>query len=508
MASIEDVERITGFERRPSESVSEYLSRLGSAADVDEEEVDAVREAIHTELYSPDPLPEGGHERVRAFAETVSERAAAADVERTGADGAGDAATERGVDAVPDRSAGERAVETGGAGTGSGAAGTLESLAGRWDDASGSTRRKFLAGVGIAGTLGVGAAAAGVGLIGDSGDDGGEVAGRSSTTVAGAWAGGETGAGNGTETATEDAASEGASTTSAGTTRATLSEADVAVERYGLRELDRAEWPQNTPEVCRYPVDRLAEVPNLVYRDGASGLDPLASARRMLGILDCYEETGETAFLEKATEIGTALYGAGETVGEGVYLPHGFDANPHEEIDWPVEEPWYSATTQGVALSAFARLHAYRDGEAAWQYARSVLRSFDSVVTRAEGASPADPWIACVDGEHLWLEKYARFPASHVFSGHGVAAWGLYEAWAATGSELAAELFRASATTVRARAEAFRNEDEPSDFCLGHGARRPAYHRLHVGQLRTFHELTGDEAFEALAREFEADYES
>ncbi|MFC6726366.1 hypothetical protein ACFQE1_18760 [Halobium palmae] len=78
MNPIQEIEETTGFEKRPAESVSEYLSRLGAGAGVSEGEVASVRDAIHTDLYSKGSLPESERETIRSFARTVSENATAA----------------------------------------------------------------------------------------------------------------------------------------------------------------------------------------------------------------------------------------------------------------------------------------------------------------------------------------------------------------------------------------------------------------------------------------------
>ncbi|MFC4357502.1 D-glucuronyl C5-epimerase family protein [Halobium salinum] len=514
MSIIKEIETISGFDRNPSESVSEYLSRLGAGAGIDEEEVTRVREAVHTEMYSPDPLPEERRATVESFAEAVSERASPADVEpdagvaggsaastgSTGSTGPAAASGDDGVGAGP--TATERSANDDGS-----VAGTLESAAARWDRASKSSRRKFLSGAGVVGVLAVGGAAAGIGALGGSGDGNGTAAlGNASSATAT----GSTTADEPTADATgsaDDDGSEGEVATEPAE-RTSLSEADLRFEEFDLAELERSSWPQEVPAECQYGAEELSSMPDLVYRDGDTGFDPFASARTVLGLLRCYELTEEPAYLDKAMSMGTALHEAGEAYDGGLFFPHEFPVEPHVDADWTVREPWYSATTQGLALSAFARLYVDGGGESAGRYGVDVLRSLDSIVTRADGPVAENPWGACLDDEgYLWLEKYAQLPASHVFSGHNVAAWGLYEMWLAYGSELARDLFRASATTTKARADAFRNEGGVSDFCLAHGVQRPEYHRLHVDQLGTYHELTGDDAFAAAAERFAEDYD-
>ncbi|MFC6726182.1 D-glucuronyl C5-epimerase family protein, partial [Halobium palmae] len=289
--------------------------------------------------------------------------------------------------------------------------------------------------------------------------------------------------------------------------RTTLSGADVEVESFELRQLSRSDWPQQVPAECRYSPDETVSANNLAYRDDGSTVDPLASARNVLGMLQCYEQSEEDVYLQKATEMATALYEAGESYDSGLFFPHDYAVRPHEGagVDWTVGAPWYSATTQGVALSAFARLYTYSLNESVWMYAEEVLRSFNTVVTRADGPRAENPWAACVDDGYLWLEKYAQLPPSHVLSGMSLAAWGLYEQWMALQSSLARELFRATATTVKAYAEEFRNAGGPSYYCLAHEVPAPQYHSAHIRQLRTFSDITGDEAFAATARQFEAD---
>lgn len=502
MNPIRKIEKTTGFERRPAESVSEYLSRLGAGAGVDGTEIESVREAIHTELYSGERPPEADREAIRSFARAVADGATAADVqsapariERTGqGDRSGRLGRSAGAGVGGDRGdegRGEEAVEA-----------AAESLAAGSGE-SGRSRRKYLAGVGVLGTLGVGAAVATMnGTLGgtEPGGDGTAALGNGSTTTApGAGTASGTG-GDGETPRTTERAPEPAP-------RAPFSEVDAAVEEFDLEELDREAWPQPVPAECQYDADEVANLDDLVYRDGDSGLDPLASARTLLGVVECYRGTGDDAYLRKASEMAAALYRAGVAYEGGRFFPHEYPVAPHgAEGAARTVGAWFSGRTQGLALSAFARLYAHGLEESVWMYAEETLRSFDSVVTRVDGPPAKNPWTACVDDGHLWIEEYGAFPASHVLGGMGVAAWGLYELWLSVESELARDLFRATATTVKARAEAFRNPGGPSDYCLGHGVSRPESHAVHVEQLRTFHEITGDEAFAAAARRFESDH--
>lgn len=506
MNPIQEIEKTTGFEKQPAESVSEYLSRLGAGAGVDEGEVASVRDAIHTDLYSKGSLPESEREAIRSFARTVSENATAADVRpdptpsgREATSGVAYGSGSAGVGSDRERTD-EEVVED-----------ALESVAVRWDETPKRSRRKVLAGVGVLGTLGVGAAVAGIGGVGGNGRPASNGTATTGTGAASATVG--TRSGDATAEDGTGAASEGESTTARPAEpvpRTTLSEAEVEIEGFELRQLAREDWPQPVPAECQYSPDQAVSANNLAYRDDGSTVDPLASARNVLGMVQCYEQSDEDVYLQKATEMATALYEAGESYESGQFFPHEYAVRPHgdADVDWAVRAPWYSATTQGVALSAFARLYTHSLNESVWMYAEEVLRSFDTIATRADGPPAENPWTACLDDGYLWLEKYAQLPASHVLSGMSLAAWGLYEQWMALQSSLARELFRASATTVKAYAEEFRNAGGPSYYCLGHDVPAPEYHSAHIRQLRAFHSITGDGAFAEAADQFESDAES
>ena len=70
----------------------------------------------------------------------------------------------------------------------------------------------------------------------------------------------------------------------------------------------------------------------------------------------------------------------------------------------------------------------------------------------------------------------------------------------------AAALFRAAASTIEHYLPQFRRDGWISCYCLLHRTANPNYHEMHVGQLLTLYEMTGDVAFAQWADLFRADY--
>jgi heparosan-N-sulfate-glucuronate 5-epimerase len=156
--------------------------------------------------------------------------------------------------------------------------------------------------------------------------------------------------------------------------------------------------------------------------------------------------------------------------------------------------PWWSAMAQGQAISALAR--AYRvTGDA--RYASAAARS---LITFSRLQS--DRGVTAVDAGYRWYEEYMPPYSAHTLNGFMFALVGLWEYAVTFGDATSSRLFSDGIRTLQDELHRF---DTGSWSCYSlpdltrcHRA-SDAYHRLHIGQLRYLHQLTGIQTFASFA---------
>ncbi len=176
----------------------------------------------------------------------------------------------------------------------------------------------------------------------------------------------------------------------------------------------------------------------------------------------------------------------------------------NHHFDWeyrsPLKAPWCSALAHGQGISMLVR--AYRE-TGAGVYLETAGRAFASFLksTSEGGVTFTDP-----SGD-LWFEEYIVSPPTHILNGFIWAAWGVYDYFLATQSDVARDLFAHAVRTLRMNLDrydlGFWSLYEQSGTLLPMIA-SPFYHRLHTVQLRVMHRLTGDEIFAHYADKWEA----
>jgi hypothetical protein len=190
------------------------------------------------------------------------------------------------------------------------------------------------------------------------------------------------------------------------------------------------------------------------------------------------------------------------------WLEHSADDNgllayrfpmPHT---FPLEAPWYSSLAQAEAASLLVR--------AAQLLGRAELFYLaDRVVQPLLQTAP--PLVA-LTGEGPVLQEYPTDPPAHVLNGWITSLFGLHDVAqapreATSTTSRAAEAFTAGAATLAARLRLYRTPIGWSRYDLyPHplaNTSSPAYHRLHVAQLRALHSLAGLEIFATTADEWE-----
>lgn len=286
---------------------------------------------------------------------------------------------------------------------------------------------------------------------------------------------------------------------------------DFHLAGVGLR--DQLVGPYDWEDVTlldRYELDDRG-LPVVRY-DGKPEVQPTIIAQFGLINLNSWRLTGDRGFLDSAIRAGTELLMVGELRPKSTFwLVFHFDFALHGNVNNTIRDPWYSAMTQGQALSLF--VHLYRaTGAQGWKIAgQRVFETFLQVA--AYDSLPTDPWIDFVDERgYLWLEEYAggKVAPMMVLNGHIYAMFGLYDWWRLTGDETARRLIDGAAATVLHYVPLLRTPGHPSWY--GYRVRddlvaqSDTYHYHHIWQLGQLAALTGDSRFQQLADDLYSDF--
>lgn len=273
-------------------------------------------------------------------------------------------------------------------------------------------------------------------------------------------------------------------------------------ESFDLLETPIERWPYYRGTVIEPYGERDAAGVRVFRQDGVAHDHPVAQAQYVVNMLRGYRLTAQIRFLDAAVANAERLVTRAVEHRAAWFFPYRFDYPLHRFAT--LRAPWYSAMAQGIALSGFVRLHE-STGEERWlDAARSTFASF-LIEDAGDG-----PWVVANDAGHLWLEEYPAHPPDHTINGHGFAAIGLWDYWRVTSDRRARDLLNGVLTTMLSAMPDVREPGQVSRYCIGipcqlADVRNPAYHPTHVGQMRLWHELTGEPAFAAHAADLEAD---
>jgi heparosan-N-sulfate-glucuronate 5-epimerase len=218
----------------------------------------------------------------------------------------------------------------------------------------------------------------------------------------------------------------------------------------------------------------------------------VVTAQWGLGAFEHWLHTGEEGWLEAAGRAGERLIAAQLPDGG---LPH-LAPYPHT---YRLEPPWLSAMAQGQAASLLVRLHAERGDERLADAARRALRPFgipsDAGGVRAE-----------LDGGPYY-EEYPTEPASYVLNGGIFALWGLLDTGLALGDADASGMFGEGVDVLAGSLTRWDLGWWSRYDLFPHRALNvasPAYHELHIHQLRALQAVAPRPQIAACLERFEA----
>lgn len=150
-----------------------------------------------------------------------------------------------------------------------------------------------------------------------------------------------------------------------------------------------------------------------------------------------------------------------------------------------------SSMVQGEGCSMLLRAHLAFGDE---RYREAAIKAADfMLVDMAYGG------VCSHEGDELFLEEYPQQPRRSVMNGWIFSLFGLYDA--SQIDERFAEPFERSASTVAVHLDDY-DAGFWSYYDLEKRIASPAYHTLHIAQLKVMADLTGDAAFSSMAAKF------
>jgi heparosan-N-sulfate-glucuronate 5-epimerase len=247
-------------------------------------------------------------------------------------------------------------------------------------------------------------------------------------------------------------------------------------------------------EIRGYPIDFRVKAQSYKWPHSRRPLY-VAVAQRGLG---CYErhlagegEVWRSAAAEAAEWLASRQENSGRANGAWLHrfiLQHTFALRP----------PWVSAMAQGEGASLLVRMYQETSDE---RFADAAIRAMQPLELTASAGGA----MAQLDGG-IFLEEYPTDPPSCVLNGGIFAIWGCFEVGHALGDARAKTLFDASVDTLAAVVDRYDTGYWSSYDLFPHpvaNVATPAYHRLHIEQLKAMALLTNRSEFASAASVFE-----
>ncbi|MGA5422392.1 D-glucuronyl C5-epimerase family protein [Streptomyces lavendulocolor] len=260
-------------------------------------------------------------------------------------------------------------------------------------------------------------------------------------------------------------------------------------------------WENITPNTEKQFLDAEGVV-QVREGHGQPGYDqPVTQIQFALGCITSYrtetDATRRALFLTRAKAQAKRLIDRRVEARGAWYFPYPFDMVHAEHSGVAYKAPWYSGMAQGEAISLFiqlSQLDAVTEEERVL-YLRAADGAFASLLRGDDGY----PWVVHKDAAgYLWIQEYpGAQPASgdYTYNGMIFAMFGLWDYYAATGSELALALYDGGAATMARYFPLLRNVRWHSYYCQTHRIPTPSYHQHHINLFRQLHWQTGSPDF-------------
>ncbi|MFH8804043.1 D-glucuronyl C5-epimerase family protein [Streptomyces sp. NPDC017936] len=260
-------------------------------------------------------------------------------------------------------------------------------------------------------------------------------------------------------------------------------------------------WANVSPSTGSYHLNSAGEY--LYYPDGGTvGYDhPVGQIQFGLGCIASYRTETDPArkalFLARAKAQAERLIAKHVEARGAWWFGYGFDFTHavHSGIDYTA--PWYSGMAQGEAISLFVQLAAL-DAVSDEDRAR-YMEAADGALASLQVDESGYPWVVNTDrAGYGWIQEYpgaAPDSGDYTYNGMIYAMFGLWDYYAATGSQTAADLYDAFATTIATFFSLLRNAKWCSFYCQTHRIEAYTYHQHHIELFRQLNWQTGSPDF-------------
>lgn len=216
---------------------------------------------------------------------------------------------------------------------------------------------------------------------------------------------------------------------------------------------------------------------------------PTLQAQYALRNLDAYRLTHNVRYLARARSNALRIATLRVESSGAWFYPFRFSFAVHGDAALNLRAPWYSALSQGQALSVFVKLYGVT-GNAAWL--RAADKTFASF---AVAPAAGRPWVTWTDADgHLWLEEYPRWPVAdseRVLNGPMFSAFGMYDYAVATGNVEAWRLFDGAVETAESLLNLYRQPGGAARYSLRHNFPAAHYQSVVVAEFVCLGILTG-----------------
>jgi uncharacterized protein YyaL (SSP411 family) len=272
------------------------------------------------------------------------------------------------------------------------------------------------------------------------------------------------------------------------------SQKEYKIYNQAISILDFNELPYNeglkVPNKEKYYDDNLIPLHN--YK-GKLNYHPVVMAQHALHLLDVYNSTQNTKYLNLAKSISDKLISISLSIQSSIFFPYIFDFSLHGYKEDTMHSPWYSGLAQGQIISLFIRLYEITHEGYYLEVSKKIFNSFELSHHNDTG----NPWVSCVDeNAYLWLEEYPHTPPMHTLNGMVFAIFGIYDLYRITKDTKVEKVLRGAIITIKDNINKFRVPNGISHYCLRHPKIMSLfYHNIHISQLRMLYKITGDNFF-------------
>jgi len=250
----------------------------------------------------------------------------------------------------------------------------------------------------------------------------------------------------------------------------------------------------------REPYD--ADSIEMWFYQGGVYYHPTLLSRRVQNIISTYRRNGDEKYLERAEKLAARVLSMCFPDGDAVFAGFPFRFAVHGDSALLLSPPWVSGMTQGELLMAVVRLFKITGRQEYMDAAHLLFNSFLHLRRNH------DVWVARIDGDrYYWIEEYPhdRSPGM-TLNGFMSGVFGIYDYYWLTGDNRAKTILDMCLATIKHYLPQYRQEDEPSFYCLGHRhVAEESGHFLHVRRLRDIYRMTGDDFFDIWADSLESD---